>query len=397
MKYNLLKIPLIIFFTSLVLINHSFSEVIKRIEVIGNDRIADDTVILFSEVSLNDNLNEIDLNSVLKKLYKTNFFKKIDLKIVDKILKIDVEENPIIENINFLGVNKKSLLEEIQKNALIKARSSYNEYIVREEKKRIIKLFKELGYYNANVNILVENKKDNLVDLNFDFKIGKKFKIKKITFVGNKIFKDSKLKRIIASSEFKYWKFLTGRKYLNENLVEFDKKLLSNFYKNNGYYNVVINSSFAKLINENEFELIFNIEANPKIYFGNLNLILPLDFEKNNFQKIFNLFDEIKGKSYSINIIDRILKQIDSITTLEQYKFINATVDEEIKDNKINLKFIIEETEKYYVDKINIFGNTITSENVTRNQLEVDEGDPFNDILINKSINNIQSLNFLKK
>ena len=134
MKYNLLKIPLIIFFTSLVLINHSFSEVIKRIEVIGNDRIADDTVILFSEVSLNDNLNEIDLNSVLKKLYKTNFFKKIDLKIVDKILKIDVEENPIIENINFLGVNKKSLLEEIQKNALIKARSSYNEYIVREEK-----------------------------------------------------------------------------------------------------------------------------------------------------------------------------------------------------------------------------------------------------------------------
>ena len=73
MKYNLLKIPLIIFFTSLVLINHSFSEVIKRIEVIGNDRIADDTVILFSEVSLNDNLNEIDLNSVLKKLYKTNF------------------------------------------------------------------------------------------------------------------------------------------------------------------------------------------------------------------------------------------------------------------------------------------------------------------------------------
>ena len=157
--------------------------------------------------------------------------------------------------------------------------------------------------------------------------------------------------------------------------------------------NVVINSSFAKLINENEFELIFNIEANPKIYFGNLNLILPLDFEKNNFQKIFNLFDEIKGKSYSINIIDRILKQIDSITTLEQYKFINATVDEEIKDDKINLKIKIEETEKYYVDKINIFGNTITSENVIRNQFEVDEGDPFNEILLKKSINNLKSLN----
>ena len=70
-------------------------------------------------------------------------------------------------------------------------------------------------------------------------------KDKKITFIGNKIFKDSKLKRIITSSEYKYWKFLSGRKFLNENLVNFDKRLLTNFYKNNGYYNVEINSSFA--------------------------------------------------------------------------------------------------------------------------------------------------------
>ena len=127
-----------------------------------------------------------------------------------------------------------------------------------------------------------------------------------------------------------------------------------------------------------------------------MSLNLPQDFDKNNFTKIYKLFDNIKNEYYSINIIDKILEEIDEITTLEQYKFINATVDETIVNDKINLTFDIVESEKYYVEKINIFGNTVTSENVIRNQLDVDEGDPFNEILVNKSINNIKSLNFFK-
>ena len=64
--------------------------------------------------------------------------------------------------------------------------------------------------------------------------------------------------------------------------------------------------------------------------------------------------------------------------------------------NILNLKFIISETEKSFVEKINIYGNNVTVETVIRNQLLVDEGDPFNEILTTKSINNIKSLNFLK-
>ena len=182
---------------------------------------------------------------------------------------------------------------------------------------------------------------------------------------------------------------------MNEGLVDFDIRLLKNFYKNNGYYNVVVNSSFAKAINDNEFELIFNIDAKSKIYFNELNLIIPDDFDERNFKRINKKFKKIKGKHYSINIIDKILDEIDLITAQEQYQFINATVKENIIDNKINLEFKILETDKYYVEKINIFGNNVTAENVIRNQFEVDEGDPFNEILVSKSINNIKSLGFL--
>ena len=171
---------------------------------------------------------------------------------------------------------------------------------------------------------------------------------------------------------------------------------MKNFYINNGFYNVKINSSFAKLIKQNEFELIFNINANEIFYFNDLKLNLPSDFDEVNFVRIQKLFEKLKGEKYSIIQIDKILEEIDLITTQEQYQFINATVEENLINNKIDLIFNIEETEKFYVKKINIFGNNVTQENVIRNQFEVDEGDPFNLLLLNKSVNNIKSLNFFK-
>ena len=268
--------------------------------------------------------------------------------------------------------------------------------MLENEKDRIISSLRNIGYYNPKLDINVEYLDNNLVDLQLNIQIGKKAKIKKITFIGNKKFKDRKLKRIISSEEYKFWKLISGKKYLNQNLVAFDNRLLKNFYKNNGYYNVDIKSSFAKLTNNDEFELIFNIDAKDKIYFGDLNIDLPIDFNIENFNNILILFDQIKGEPFSIFIIDKILEEIDKVTLLEQYKFIKATVKEEVVDDKINLTFFIKESDKFYVDKINILGNNVTREHVIRNQLEFAEGDPYSEILVNKSINNIKSLNFFK-
>ena len=390
---NSLLILLVINFT---LINYSLADTVKKIQIDGNKRVSNETIKLFSDVKINDTLDDEKLNIILKKLYETNFFKNINLSFKNNILAIKVAENPIIENFDYKGIKSQRILNIIKENRLLKSRSSYTENILKYEKDRLKDILKKLGYYNSKIDIIISEEKSNLINITFEFNLGKKAKIKKITFIGDKIFKDNKLKRIIASSEFKYWKFLSGRKYLNEELVEFDKRLLTNFYKNNGYYNVEINASFAKELNQDEFELIFNINANEKILFGEISLDLPSDFDEINFKKIKKLFKKIKDKPYSINLVNKILDEIDLITSLEQYQFINATVEENLYENKLNLNFKILETEKFYVKKINIFGNTVTSENVIRNQLEVDEGDPYNEILLNKSINNLKSLNFFK-
>jgi len=375
---------------------NAFSSILNKIEIIGNDRISNETIKLFIEVKINEEINSDKLNSILKNLYKTDFFKDVTLDYVDQVLTINVIENPIIENISYEGIKNKKTIELINESALVRSRSSYNKNTLKKEKENIENILKNLGYYNTSIDISVIESKNNLVDIIFNINLGKKTKIKKISFIGNKIFKDKKLRSIIASNEYKFWKFISGRKYLNQNMVTFDEKLLKNFYKNNGYYDAQINSSFAKLIDDSNFELIFNINSGPKFFFGELNINLPSDFDEKNFDSIKKLFKKTKGKPYSINKIDEILDEIDSITALEQYKFIKAKVSENISQNLINLQFNVEEGEKFYVDKINIYGNKITAESVIRNQFELDEGDPFSEILINKSVNNLKSLNFFK-
>ena len=390
---NLLKFIIVIW---ILLPSIAISNTFNKIEIIGNDRISDETIKLFISLDKNNIINEVELNNILKELYETNFFKNVTVKYKNQILLINVEENPIIENIFFNGVKSQRILDLIKKNSLIKSRSSFNENILKKEKLKIENTLKGLGFFNSSLEILIEKFPNNLVSITYDIELGKKSKIKKISFIGNKIFKDKKLRRIITSVEYKFWKFISGRKYLNQNNVSFDERLLRNFYKNSGYYNVKINSSFAKLIDTNSFELIFNINSGEKVFFNNLELILPQDFDEKNFIPIKKIFIKTKGKPYSINQIDKILDEIDNITTLEQYKFIKAKVIEKMNNNLIDLKFTVEEGEKFYVDKINILGNTITAENVIRNQFLLDEGDPYNEILVTKTINNIKSLNFFR-
>ena len=385
----------ILFYLSFVT-TYANSEIVSKIEVKGNERISEETIIMFSSVSLNDDLEEETLNYILKNLYDTNFFKNISIKFEKNVLEILVTENPLIENIEYKGLKSEKLKSNLIKNLNLKSRSSYSELILKKDKDLITKNLKDLGYHFSKVDVFVENLNDNKVKIIYDIFLGDKAKIKKITFIGNKIFKDNELKRIIVSEEYKFWKFISGKKYLNTNLVEFDKRLLTNFYLNNGYYDVAINSSFAKLIDNENFELIFNIDAKNKLFFNDLKLETPINFDKDNFKSLLTLFDKVKGEPYSLNTVNDILEEIDQISVDEQFESISAMVSENILSDKINLTFIIKEVEKFTIERINIFGNNVTRENVIRNQLEIDEGDFFNEILQKKSENNLKSLNFFR-
>ncbi|WP_415291135.1 outer membrane protein assembly factor BamA [Candidatus Pelagibacter sp. Uisw_136] len=390
----MLKYIFQIFFILITFTSSINSEEYNNILINGNQRVSDETILLFSELPNNKSLNENSINIVLKNLYKSGFFKDVVVKIENKNLIIDVIENPIIQTIFIEGIKRKKTEEALYDILSSKNRSSFNSYNIKSDEDKIMNYLKDKGFYFTKIISSYQDLGDNKIDLYYKIDLGKKAKISKISFVGDKKFKDSTLKNVIISDEYKFWKFISGKKYLNENLVNFDKRLLNNFYKNKGFYNVNIDSTFANFLGNSKFELIYNIKSGEKHYFNNLSIKLPDDYNENDFKKLEKLFSNLKGESYSLNSIDKILNEIDRIVLNEQYEFLKSTVIEEISENLVNLSFNIEESEKFYIEKINIFGNNVTREEVIRNVLAADEGDPFNELLHKKTLNNIKALNF---
>ena len=373
------------------------AEEFKDILINGNERISDETILIFSEIPNQQFLDENSINNILKKLYESGFFKDVKVNIKNNNLIIDVIENPIIQTVFIEGIKRKKTESELYKILSLKNRSSFNLNLIKVDEISILNYLKNDGYYFSKITSSYQDLGNNKIDLFYKIYLGKKAKISKISFIGEKKFKDSKLRNIILSEEYKFWKFISGKKYLNENLINFDKRLMKSFYKNKGYYNVKIDSSYANYLGNNEFELIYNITSGSKYFFNNLSLKLPTDYDLKNFEKLTNMFSDLKGVNYSLNSIDKILNEIDNIVLSEQYEFLKARVVEDIKDDLINLTFNIDESEIFYIEKINIFGNNVTQEEVIRDVFIVDEGNPFNELLYKKTLNNLKGLNFFSK
>ena len=388
----------IILFTNFF-ISICFSEIIKKVQVQGNQRISDETIIVLGNIKLNTEYDDEKLNTTLKNLYESNFFSNIDLNISKDILLINIIENPIIENIEINGIKSDNQKEKLYESMKLKNRMSFTKNQLKKDITLIRNILKTNGYYFAEIITSIdENKELNSVKVNLEINQGERARIKKITFIGDKKIKDKKLLEVIASEEHKFWKFISNKVYLNQSTIQLDKRLLENYYRNLGFYQVNILESFAELDSLGNFNLVFNINSGERFFFNDLVLNLPDDYDIKDFSKIVKIFSSLKGEKYSLNKFNQILSEIDKIASAKLYDFIDAKVEENIvKKNKINFTFNIVDSEKFYVERINILGNFQTIEEVIRNKLIVDEGDPLNSLLLNKSIDSIRGMRIFKK
>ncbi len=192
---NYLLILILFFFK----INFSFSEELKSIKIIGNDRLSKETVILFSELEIDKNIKANDLNVAIKKLYKTNYFENVKMTFEGVTLKITVVENPIIQSITINGIKNKTILNKLEELTKKSEKYPFLIYRINEEKNLLTNIVRSNGFYFAKIDTKIKNNNNNSVDIIYDFKLGKRAKIEKINFIGNKIIKDSKLRNIIVS------------------------------------------------------------------------------------------------------------------------------------------------------------------------------------------------------
>ena len=395
MIYKFLKLNILFIIISFTFLN---ANEIKKLDVSGNKRISKETIQVLGNIELNKNFTGDEFNQILKNLYATDFFEDIKIDVKNETLLITVKENPIIQNVTISGIKKEEFKEKLLEKISLKNRSSFTKYKLQNDLNLLDNILKQGGYYFSKTETLVKkNDENNSIDLDFLIELGEKAKIRSIQFIGDKKIKDRKLKNVIVSEESKFWKFISNKIYLDEQRINLDKRLLNSYYKNKGYYEVDVQDSFVEFKNSGYFELVYKINAGNKFIFNKLDLEIPDSFELKDFDGINKLLAKLEGKIYSLNKLEKILNKIDSLATTKNYEFINAEVKETVvNNNNLNISISFNESEKFYVERINVLGNQITLEEVIRNTLIVDEGDPLNEILFNKSINNLKAKGIFK-
>ena len=261
---------------SVILFSNFFSqlnaEVINNIIINNNERISLGTIKTYGNIELGKNHSEDDLNQILKNLYNTNFFKDVSLKVEKQILIIDVTENKIVQSLIIKGIKSSRIEDAILDSLILKEKAPFIDSEISKDLSNIKKSLILQGYYFSKVTSSIKTNDNNTVSIIFNIDLGEKSKVSIIEFTGDKIFKDKTLRNIITTEENKFWKFLSGKKYLNQQNLSLDERLLRQFYLNNGYYDVSVNTSTATILDDNSFKLTYNIKA------GNLFVIkdLPL-------------------------------------------------------------------------------------------------------------------------
>ena len=280
---RIIKSFLIIFFVLIAFHFKSNAEVVKEIDIQGNERISPETIILYGDISKGKDYNSSDINDLIKKLYETSFFLNISVKLINGKLNVIVEENPVINSIIFDGEKADKYKEVILERVSLREKTSFIKANVKGDINLIKEFYRQLGYYFVKIELEVEELKNNRLNLRYVIEKGDKAKIAKIFFLGEKKIRDNKLRNIITSQEAKFWKFISRNVYLNQSRIDLDKRLLKNYYKKKGYYEIDITTSNVEYSEGEGFILSYIINAGKRYKFKKIQADVAKELDSNAF------------------------------------------------------------------------------------------------------------------
>ena len=387
----------ILILLTLFLFSNVKADVINKLIIEGNKRVSKETIKVYGEIEIDKDISEAELNQITNNLYSTNFFNNVSVKISSDTLIIKVSEYPVINQLIIIGEKRKSFEEQIRKIIYLKEKKSYIKSYLSKDIANIKKLYSSLGYNFVKIDAKSKIIDDSNLDLIIEIERGIQTKISSINFIGNDTIRSRRLKDVIASEENKFWKVISKNTNFSKNLTNLDTRLLENYYKSIGFYDVTVNSSNVEIDDKKGYaKIIYSIDEGTRYTINKISTNIDKVFDKKIFFPLNKIFKEYAGDYYSPFKIKKLLEEVDRIIEFNNLQFVEHNVQEVIENDSINIIFNIFEGEKNLVERINITGNNITNEEVIRGELIIDEGDPFIKLNLEKSIAELKSRRIFK-
>ena len=368
--------------------------VINVIIVQGNQRIEADTVRSYMVISQGDPFDAIKIDESLKALFRTGLFADVQIFRQGNNLVVEVDENPIINRINFEGnseVDDDTLLAEVQ----LRPRTVFTRARVQGDVQRIISIYRRSGLFTARVEPKVIRLPQNRVDLVFEINEGSETTIERINFVGNRAFTDSELRQVVSTAESAWWKILGASDNYDPDRLSFDRELLRRHYLQNGFADFRVISATAELARDGEtFFITFTVEEGPQYTFGEIRVDVgntSLDPDE-----IMNEITTFEGEIYDANEVDTSIEQITLQAGKLGFAFaqVRPNAERDVENLRITVTYVVNEGPRVYIERIEIVGNVRTLDVVIRREMRLVEGDAYNRVLVDRARRRITALDF---
>ena len=368
--------------------NFSFS----RIDVDGNKRIETSTIITYSGLATDQVFGADDLNRAYQNILASGLFESVEVVPNGNRLIINVNEFPTVNKIAFEGnrrVNDNTLKSIIG----LQPRRVFNPDKVDADRAAIVQVYADQGRLAARVTPKIIRRSDNRVDVIFEIFEGGLTEIERIGIVGNKVFSDRRLRRVLDTKQAGFLRLFVRRDTFLADRIDFDERLLTDFYNARGYIDFKVNDVNAELTEENNaYFVTFNVREGQMFRFGDVTLISERsDIDVEDFQIAVSAET---GDVYSPTLMEKNLSRLEARATQLGLDFVRVTprVTRNDADLTLDVEFVLEQGERVFVERIDITGNTTTLDRVIRRQFRISEGDPFNPRLIREAAERIRAL-----
>jgi outer membrane protein insertion porin family len=369
---------------------------IRSLAVAGNQRLEPETVISYMKLRVGEPYTRERLDEALQDLYATELFADVVIRDNQGNLIIEVRENPVINRIILEG-NKRLKDEKINPEIKLAPRQIFTRTKVRADVTRIIELYRRQGRFAAEVEPKLVQLDQNRVDLVFEISEGPKSKIRQINILGNEKFSDGDLRSQMATKRSGLLSFLSSGDVYDPDRLAFDQQKLRQFYLTAGYADFRVVSAVAELTpDRRDFIITYVVEEGERYKFADVKVESAIrDFRSENLEKLLPMKT---GDWYDAKQIEDTITALNESAGLVGYAF--ADVRTNFKRNKddrtMSVTFVIAETPRVYVERVDINGNTVTRDKVIRREFRLAEGDPFHSIRVKRSRDRIQSLGFFQ-
>jgi len=391
---------LLIYFTSLAFVQTGFAQEafsVTDIRVKGLQRISAGAVFNFLPIKVGDRFDPVESSELIRELYKTGFFKDIEINTEGTAIIVEVVEYPSIAIIEFAGnklIKEESLREALSSNDFIEGRV-FKPNVLDQVKQELNRQYLNQGKYNAQVGTEVINLPRNRVKVTVHVKEGPTAKIKKINLVGNKFFTDKMLLDEFKSKDHvPFWKFWGSADQYSREKVSGDLETLRSFYQNQGFLDFEITSNQVSISPEKDgIFLTVNIDEGERYKVSNFvlngRLVVPE-------QELLPFVYIAPGRTYSRSAVDATVEVLGDRLAEEGYSYAEIVpvpdVDKEAKT--VGFSINIKPGRRVYVRRIDVVGNKLTNDQVIRREMRQIEGSAFSPSRVNRSKVRLQRLSF---